>query len=179
MKALVSFVLITIVTFALALMYYLGAFKPVEITFEERGPYHLVYKKHLGAYHKIVPTIEEVERWGAKNNEGCMTTFGEYIDDPKIVDEDRLNSHGGCIVGKSYEGLPEGFIYREQARRSFVTARFEGAPSIGPQKVYPKAESLIKELGMIKDGPVIELYEMVDGKKLVTHYLFPVKKQTP
>ena len=44
------------------LCFYLGVFKPVTMDMGEFGPFHLVYKKHLGAYHKIVPVIEEVER---------------------------------------------------------------------------------------------------------------------
>lgn len=176
MKSILLFVFITVLTLGLALAIYLGAFKKVEIAQAEAGPYRLVFKKHFGPYHKIVPVIEEVEKWAAAHSETCETSFGEYIDDPNVVAEDRLHSNGGCLVEKDWQGqLPEGFEYRELARRRYVIATFEGAPSIGPQKVYPKANEFMQQNSLAFDGPVIEMYKRLSGQGLETKYHFPVK----
>jgi AraC family transcriptional regulator len=156
---------------------YVGGYKPVTTEITDKGPFRLVYKAHLGAYHKIGVVLEEVEKWAKANGEICKLTFGEYLDNPKIVDEDRLQSHGGCLVDKSWtSGLPEGFQYREIPKREYLAAVFEGAPSIGPMKVYPRADSIMREQGYKPDGAVIETYEILSPKTVETRYYFPIKK---
>lgn len=157
------------------LAFYLGAFKPVTITVGEFGPFQMVYKKHLGAYHKIVPVIEEVERWAKANGEPCRLSFGEYIDDPKRVEQERLRSNGGCIVSQSLSNLPEGFEQKNLPQQVFIRAQFEGSPAIGPYKVYLKAYDLMKEKGLEPNGSVFEIYEILPNQKMKTDYYFTVK----
>jgi AraC family transcriptional regulator len=178
MKSIVVFTFAVIVALVLSLCFYLGAFKSVELSVTEAGPYKIVYKEHIGAYHKIVPDIEVVERWAVANGEACQTSFGEYLQNPDTTDEDRLHSNAGCLVLKDWSGktLPEGLLFREIPRRLYVVAEFNGAPSIGPQKVYPKAYKLISSQGLKSDGAVIEMYERMPEAKLRTHYHFPVAK---
>lgn len=173
MKYLVATVLATILALIVALLLHLGAFKPVTVAIEEAGPLRMVYKSHIGPYHKIVPTIEEVEKWAAANGEPCQISFGEYLDDPRIVDEDRLRSNGGCIVeGDWTDRLPEGFQFREVPRQEYVTAIFTGAPSISPYKVYPKAFKYMESMNLKQEGPILELYERLPNQGFRTRYLF-------
>ena len=177
MRVIFAFVGVTIIGLIMALLVYLGAFKSVSLSLSEAGPIRLVSKHHVGPYHKIVPTIEEVEDWAAKNGETCQTSFGEYLDDPDTTDEDRLKSNVGCLVtGDWSKSLPHGFDYREIPRRQYVIAEFEGAPSIGPFKVYPKAKEFIASSGLLTSGSVIELYERQKFQGLRTKYHFPVSK---
>ncbi|MES2962778.1 MAG: GyrI-like domain-containing protein [Bdellovibrionota bacterium] len=153
-----------------------GAFKDVAIELTELGPHKVVSRQHDGAYHQIVPVIEEVEKWARANGEACKHSFGEFLDDPKVVDEDRLKSHGGCLVEKEWAtGLPEHFSYRELPRRKFLVAKFDGAPGIGPMKVYPRAMREISGRGLQIDGPVIEMYEILPENRVLTTYLFPIR----
>lgn len=175
MKSLIAATVIVILALALWVAYYLGAHKPVALTLEQAGPFRVVYQKHIGAYHKIVPAIEEVEKWARENNEPCRLSFGEYLDNVDTVAEDRLQSHAGCLVEKEWtSGLPEKFTYREIPERRYVVAEFEGAPSIGPMKVYPGAQEYIEESGLKSDGPVIEMYEIMPNRMVKTRYYFPV-----
>lgn len=177
MKSLIALTLLTILVLAGALLQRLGAFKPVEIRSQEVGPFKVVYRHHNGPYHKIVPEIEAVEKWAASAHEPCKTSFGEYLDDPNKVDEDRLNSNGGCLVEADWTGrLPAELSYRELSRRLYVVADFDGAPSIGPQKVYPRAQKFITENGLKMDGPVVEMYERTGENQITTHYYFPVAR---
>lgn len=173
MKYLIASVLATILTLVVALLLYVGAFKPVTVAIEEAGPFRMVYKSHIGPYHKIVPTIEEVEKWAAANGEPCTISFGEYLDDPRVVDEDRLRSFGGCLVeGDWTDRLPEGFQFKEVPRQEYVTAIFTGAPSISPLKVYPKAFKYMESMNLKHEGAIIEMYEKLPNSGIRTRYLF-------
>lgn len=176
MKTLVAFVIAVVAGLVLSLMFRLGAFKSVALSESDAGPFKIVSKLHVGPYHKIVPVIEEVEKWARANNEPCKLSFGEFLDNIETVPEDRLKSNAGCIVEKEWKsGLPEGFEYREIPSRRYVLAEFEGAPSIGPQKVYPKAKEYISKHGLIAYGATIEMYEILPDSKIKTRYYFPVK----
>lgn len=176
MKHLVGLVVVSIIALLGTLYFKLGGYKDVAVSQTEAGPFKVVSKRHSGAYHKIVPVIEEVEKWARANGEPCKLSFGEYIDDPELVEEDRMQSNGGCVVEKEWtQGLPEGFTYRALPKRRFVFAEFDGAPSIGPLKVYPRAKDFIASSGLTLDGPVIEMYDIVSEKSVVTKYYFPVK----
>lgn len=178
MRGLLAITLITILVFAGALMQRLGAFKPVELHADEAGPFRVVYRHHSGPYHKIVPEIEAVEKWAQAEGELCKTSFGEYLDDPSKVEEDRLNSNGGCVVNGDWSGkLPADLNYREIPRHLYVIADFDGAPSIGPQKVYPRVEKFMSENGYKQDGPVIEMYERTGQNQIKTHYYFPAERK--
>jgi hypothetical protein len=141
----------------------------------EFGPFSLVYKKHLGAYHKIVPVIEQVEGWVRSQGEPCTLSFGEYIDDPKQVEQDRLRSNGGCIVQGIMANLPPNFEQKTIQRRFFIRAQFDGSPGIGPYKVYLKANDLMAKKGLVPDGSVYEIYEILPSQQMRTEYYFTVK----
>lgn len=188
MKALLLMVVGIVVVFATGLALRLGAFKDVQVFQGEEGPTRQVYAPHTGPYHKIVSVITRVESWAKENGETCEFSFGEYLDDPKRVDEDRLQSLGGCIVEKDWSSapLPEGLAYREIPRAHYVIARFDGAPSISPYKVYPKVFDYMAERGITPSGPITEVYRVAvdnsvdnsagtgaEAKYLETKYLFP------
>lgn len=178
MKALIGLVIITVAGLIGTLLFRLGTFKEVSLTEGQRGPYKLVFKNHVGAYHKIMPVLEEVEKWAKDNGEPCKLSFGEFIDNPDTVDEDRLRSIAGCVVDKTWDFvLPGGFGFREYPTRLYVVAEFDGAPSIGPFKVYPRAKEYIEAHSYKMNGSVIEMYEILSTEKVKTTYLFPVEKK--
>ncbi len=165
--------------------FYLGAFKPVDPMEKSLGPLILLYKTHVGAYHKIVSLLNEVEDWAAKNNIPCSKTFGEFLDDPLLVEEGRRRAHCGCVV--SLEGrtlskmreldtlfLPEGFRLKEIPLRKYVSVDFEGSPSIGPMKVYPKVMKYFETKQKSLADPVIEIYHVYSSTEMTTTYLFPM-----
>ncbi len=161
---------------AVYLWNYLGMDRSVQISKGQRGPFLMLYKKHMGAYHHIMPTISAVEKWATDNGASCSVTFGEFLDDPAAVDQDRLRSRGGCFLRAPLaqdKNLPEGFAFESREPRQFVIARFSGAPSVGPFKVYPEVEDYLETHRLKKDGAVIEVYH-VNGSQVETEYLFPI-----
>lgn len=173
------------ILFFLYLFQYTGAFKSVTVDQDERGPYTIIFKSYIGPYHKIVSTIQEVETWAKENGLKCRLSFGEYFDDPRVVEEGRLNSRGGCLIDplipdekaileKIRDKLPKDFKIDEITKTKAVVALFTGAPGIGPLKVYPKAEDYIVDNNLSPKGSVIEIYEIFDKRSMQTTYLWPV-----
>lgn len=169
--------LIAIVVFAVYLMNYLGAFKPVIIAEKMAGPFQMIYKPHVGAYHKIVPVIEEVETWARSSGIDCHLTFGEYLDSPKTTEEVRLHSNGGCLVDQIPATLPEGYQSKSVPEKKYITATFEGSPGIGPLKVYPKVYQYADDQGLKLEDLVMEVYEVHSQESMTTTYYFLLKPQ--
>lgn len=167
----------------LYLMQYTGAFKSVLISVDNRPSLQIIYKDYMGPYHKIVSTIEEVETWAKAHGLKCRLSFGEYFDNPDLIEEGRLRARGGCLIDPLIPeektilkklDLPKDFKVDVIPAMKAVVALFSGAPGIGPLKVYPKANELIEKEKLIKKGNVIEIYEIFDTQNMQTTYLWPV-----
>ena len=154
--------------------YKVGILKSVEIRQEKAGPLMLVYKEHVGPYHEIIDAISAVETWAKENKISCRKTFGEYLDDPQVVEHDRLRSLGGCVVDLTIETLPADLKFKSVPEKNYVVGLFYGAPMIGPYKVYPKASEYFSAHGLKQSSSVIEIYEMMNEKELLTKYLFEI-----
>lgn len=158
-------------------VYRTGYFKPVDIASGEQGPFYLVYKVHHGPYHKIAPVIDEVEKEFQDNDIDCPLAFGRYIHDPDTVEQDRLESHGGCAftnLSPEVESLAKAknFNIDPVEKKEYLVAHFEGSPSIGPMKVYPYVKEWMNKYGYKRQGPVIELYQTTGPDSVHTRYLF-------
>lgn len=187
LRYLIVFIIVTLISFSLYMAQYLGAFKTVEIRNQESGPFVMVYLDHMGPYHKIVAKIEEVEKWAKTNQFDCHLSFGEYLDNPDVVEEARLKSRGGCIlevqlsedpalVEKKWAALLQPPLkIKTVPRMNYVRAEFLGSPGIGPLKVYPKVDAFIKERNLKRQSSIIEIYEILDHSaknQMRTIYLF-------
>ena len=160
-------------------MNYLGSFKPVIIEEKTVGPLYLISKKHMGPYHKIVPVIEEVEKWAKDNGLDCRLSFGLYLDNPQASEEARLRSKGGCLIDQPISTpLPEGFTSEALPARLYITAQFEGSPGIGPLKVYPKVHKYSEDQRRILEEWVMEVYEVHSQEAMTTTYYFPIQEPT-
>ena len=176
MKKAIFTTIAAILAFSVFMYFRLGMNKTVMLEAREAGPFKTLYQKHTGPYYKIAEKIEFVEKWALANGVSCSKTFGQYIDDPQSVDEDRLQSEGGCIVEDMPSDLKplEGMIVGEIAKRKYLMAKFDGAPSVGPYTVYPKAFEWLSKNSMTLDGPIVEIYNVLNAKEVVTEYLFPI-----
>ncbi len=159
-KYVLAGLLVALAVFVFRTANYVGAFKNVDVSVSEEPAKNLIFKTHIGAYHKIVPVIEEVEAWARDNKIDCHLSFGEYLDNPDISEEDRLKSHGGCVVAAIPKELPPGFESKTLPAQKFVRAVFDGSPGIGPLKVYPQVQKYADEHKIKLKGNVIEIYEI-------------------
>ncbi len=174
-KTILVAVLITLVMIVAAVMNYLGAFKDVDIELKEREALYLAYRLHRGPYHQIMETLSAVEQEMRDAGRPCALTFGRYLDNPEVSDEDRLRAEVGCVLPDPPQGLLTGIEFQTLEPGLYLEAKFSGAPSIGPYKVYPRAEEWMNKKGYRATGPVIEIYE-VQGPRVETTYLFPVTR---
>lgn len=174
-RFIVSGIAVALIAFVINLMFYLGVFKDVQLTQSDEPALTLLYKEHLGPYHKIVPVIEEVEKWARSQNIDCTRSFGEYLDDPDKVEEDRRKSNGGCVVTALPSDLPADFKTKQIPAKKYLKATFEGSPSIGPQKVYSKVKKYAAEQRLQLQEAVIEIYVIEPDNKMTTTYLFAIE----
>lgn len=173
-------VLSSVVVFIATVFFRLGAHKDVIITTEELQPLGVLWTKHIGPYHEVNSSILKVEEWARSQNIPCTRTFGVYLDDPAVVDEVRLRSEVGCVLdGISSlilaESLPEWLQLKSLDEGKYVVAKFGGAPSIGPFKVYPKVNDYIEEHRLQKAGAPIEIYRIIGEREAETEYRFKVQ----
>ena len=177
MKKAILTTVAAIIAFSIYMYFRLGMNKDVALEAKEAGPFKILYMKHTGPYFNIAEKIELVEKWAKANGITCEKTFGQYLDDPQSVDEDRLQSQGGCIIDELPSGvtLQAEMVVGELPRRKYLVANFDGAPSVGPYAVYPKAFDWIAKNSSSVDGPIVEIYTIVSDKEVTTEYLFPIK----
>lgn len=178
MRYILVFVVVMVLSFGAYLATYLGAFKGVEISEVKQGPFKTIYIEHVGPYHKVNKVIEKVEKFMKEKGVVCQRTFGEYLDDPRQVEEARLRSKVGCLIDKMPEGAPENMKEGEIPARDYVQAVFTGSPGIGPLKVYPRVEQYLQQKNLEQTGAGVEIYEIhsiTEKSAMTTTYLFPVK----
>jgi AraC family transcriptional regulator len=137
-----------------------GFLKSVDIQEVSYGPVNLLY------------AISEVETWAKSKSVECRKSFGEYLDDPSVIEHARLRSNGGCVIDQPVTDLPEGFKTKELPAKNYIQAKFAGAPMIGPYKVYGKVDDYLRNQQKQRTAVVIEIYEMLSEKELLTTYLF-------
>lgn len=174
MKTLFAAIIITSFSFITFVFIKSGAWKSVEVTETTLGPLHLVYKEYVGPYHKIVTAIQDVETWAKSKSIECNRSFGEYLEDPNIVEHERLHSHGGCILSEMPADLPADFKSQTIPVRTYVMASFSGSPALGPLKVYGRIEDYMASKKLQRTAPVLEIYNVKSNNQVETQYLFPI-----
>lgn len=178
MRYILVFVLVVMISFGLFLANYLGAFKGVDISEAVQGPFKTVYVEHVGPYHKVNKQIERIEKYMQSQGITCGRTFGEYLDDPRSVEEARLRAKVGCIIEGEPPQLTEGLQVGEIPQRKYVVAVFTGSPGIGPLKVYPRVNDYMLKHNLKQSSALIEIYEIhsiTEKNAMTTTYLFPVQ----
>ena len=153
---------------------HLGAFKDIQVKIANEPSFHIIYKNHVGPYHKINGVIRSVEKWVQEQNLSCTQTFGEYLDNPDKVPHERLRSHGGCLTPQKFPNLPEGFFQRTVTAQSYIEAKFSGSPAIGPFAVYPKIKRFASKKRLKTQEKSFEIYEIQGANKIHTRYLIPL-----
>lgn len=152
---------------------YLGYYKPVDIRIDSPPKFYLLGVENTGPYHLVNEKIEEVEFWVKAHNVACPKTFGMYLDDPELVEPEKLRSFVGCLVDKKPEiTFPSSYQYKELSINKAYIAFFTGSPALGPLKVYPEAKDWFSK-NNLRWQYSLELYKLQD-EKFETEYLFPI-----
>ena len=178
---LIGFVTLTSGLF-LYLFFHLGFAKKVINDGLVEETFYIIGTSHLGPYYKINAVIQDVESWAQRMQISCPFTFGLYLDNPHIADENRLRSEGGCISKQPYpvevhqQVLNSHYFTRKLEQKKYLKFSFSGSPAISPFKVYPAANDWFNETGYPRGTAVLEIYKM-NGNKMTTEYYFPIAQK--
>jgi DNA gyrase inhibitor GyrI len=156
------------------LFFYLGAYKEPTLHGQVKIEFHMLAKRHIGPYHEINETIQEVEAWALNHNPPCEKTYGRYLDNPQKVEAARLRSDVGCLLSAPIVGLPKDLNYSHIDAREYLHMSFTGSPAISPLKVYPAAQEWLSQRGLDIEGAVIEVYRPQKNQSMTTDYYFPL-----
>jgi AraC family transcriptional regulator len=177
MKSMLLVIFVVVMGLGIYLSFNLGVYKSVSLTEGSYQELHLIYKDYVGPYYKIAEKISEVEAWAKTQGLPCPLTFGEFMDDPSVVEHERLRSRGGCVVDSIPANLPSDIKSITVPSRQYILAHFNGSPWLGPYKVYNKVADLAREKNIRITESVIELYDLKDAHHLETTYLFPIPSE--
>ena len=179
-KFLLVFLSIVVALF-LGTLYYHDFFSSPQVVEKEMGPYVVVTKRFVGAYHKVGPTMDEVDGWLRENGVESTKGVGLYLDDPAEVEESELRSDVGSIVEDVDEEvlarIKEKFEVREIPKAKSAVIEFSIKSNlsyiIAPMKAYPALTQHWIEKGYAEaEGDIgIEIYD-IPGK--VTSYMFAI-----
>ena len=168
--------LVTVFAFiGVYLYFYLKVSSPVIVHGVQSPSFSLLYQTHIGPYHKINEALTEVEQWAEQKNRDCSLTFGRFLDDPHSVEHDRLRSQVGCLslLPNYFNKNTEPYSNAQLPSREYLVLEFQGSPSLGPLKVYPKATQWLEANNRTTSEPVIETYKVHDDS-VTTQYFFPL-----
>ncbi|TGK33290.1 GyrI-like domain-containing protein [Leptospira gomenensis] len=166
---------------SLLFLVYMGAFSPVDVKEETRGPFFTIQHERIGDYRNVGKTFETLQKelplYGIKN----FRLFAIYLDNPNDVPKEKLRCEVGAILSEPIPALPSGLsiplTMRILPARKYLLAEFplKNFLSIflGIYKVYPKLFRACEERGCdLKGRPSMEIYEPLTEKK--TTYLLPL-----
>ena len=147
-KYFVLLVLLTIAGLIFSLVQYLGFLKPVDVAIQTDGPVHFVFERKIGPYHEISDRMDAIARIIKAEGLNCKQSIGRFLYDPNKVEQDRLRADIGCVIPADYDGkIPEVLKRDSIPKREYVIGKFDGSPSLGAIKVYPKAQELMNLKG--------------------------------
>ncbi len=132
---------------------------------------------------------EQTDEDRLRSRGGCVLSNPEKVEELKklIGDEPKANPTATSSPADSgvtaAAGSPAAVASARSAGLKIETieisdalvAEFDGSPSIGPLKVYPKAFEMMKQLDLRSSGAVVELYEVLGEKTGRTKYFFPIE----
>ena len=177
MKTVLLIVLATAtvsIIIAVIYLYYYGLFHPVTFRQQEKGPFLLVYEKHIGDYKQTGEITDRIySTLSGDNRLETRLGFGLYYDDPRSVDTPKLRSISGCIVDETnrqdFYRLDTAFRTVEFPQTRFIVTEFpyKGQASIfmGVFRVYPRLQRYLQDHGHLH-APVMEIYDQ-ENKKIL------------
>jgi len=167
---LVSLIVITVMIYA-----NYNGFSHVRFQIKKEGGETLLYREVTGPYNQTGDALIKIkydlkEQFKIESNRD----FGIYLDDPRKVEKTILRSEVGCILENQDTSrilwLKEKFMIKVCPVKKYITAEFpyKGKMSvmIGIMKVYPALVKYVKDNGFSESGPIMEIYDMPNGKIL-------------
>jgi hypothetical protein len=183
MKILLIIIMVVIIA-VLGLYAYFGGFKKIPLQIREEGGETLVYETVQGDYRQTAAVMDKIY-YSLLNEEQIETFkgFGIYYDDPKKVDKEKLRSEAGCILGNAdqvnFRELEKKYQLKTFPQKQYLTAQFpwKGKMSVmfSILRVYPALNKYARTRGYDENTPVMEIYDVSNGKILYRKDLKPLE----
>jgi effector-binding domain-containing protein len=168
-------VLVIVVVLLVIVWAFFGGFRKIKIAVAEQGGETVVYESITGDYRQSGAVMDKV--YSSLLNKYEIETykgFGQYYDNPKLVDKNKLRSEAGCIIEpKDVQKLAQidiPFRVKTIPVKKYMITEFpyKGKLSVmvGIFKVYPALEKFTMQNNHSIDGSIIEIYD-VPGKKIM------------
>ncbi len=174
-------IFLAIFLLVVAVLAHAGLFESITIVERETGPYTIVYKEHLGAYHKVKPAMDEVYEGLLEMGIETYRGVGLYFDDPQEVPADQLRSEVGSILEitdlDKVDQIEETFKVKKVPHQKSVIVEFPIrnmlSYMIAPAKVYREMGVFWQEKGYPGYGYAVEIYDVPN--KTIT-YIMPIEE---
>jgi len=164
------FIAIVVIAYA-----FIGGFAKIDIQEKQTGGEVLVYQEMTGDYSKSALVMDQVYNT-LLNDFKIETTkgFGEYYDNPAVVEKEKLRSDIGCILEPKDTGrvakLEGKFKIKSCPEGNYIVTEFPFKSKlsvfVGIMRVYPAINKYIKEKGYSEEGSIMEIYD-VPKKKII------------
>jgi len=150
---------------SVGLCWWAGFFDSVTVAPGAAGPFHFLYREHIGPYEGVRMAIHDVALYvertaGSKPRRG----FSVYLDDPSVVPREHLRSLGGCLTDTLFTAPPAPYRSATQDSVEAVVATFRlrsfFSYMTGVFKAYPALDDFLRRRGDTLTGPVIEIYDL-------------------
>ena len=137
----------------------MGAFSSIRLSFEDRGPYHIVICKKNSTYQFIGENIDIVKDYLGKNSINYTISAVILHEDPFTMSIDRIRSSGGCIISDSVM-VDTLYTIRTIKKRRVLVASIKANPAIASYKTYPALKNQLRKEFIERDyeKQVLELY---------------------
>lgn len=177
-KNIVLLIALGVMLATLGLCYYAGMFERVDIEECNQGPFHLVYREHIGSYNEIRYVMADVYAYlKFKKKIPVSRGFSMFYDTPSKTVKKDMHYIGGCVVDSAFAAIDTPYhqktIVAAPAIVASVKLRSFLSYSTASLKAYPALERRRAEKGITLSGPVMELYDM--PQKKIFYIAFPAR----
>ncbi len=173
MRKLIYTIVVLIILFLLVAGY-MGCLSNYEVTEQEMGPYAVAYKEYVGPYTQVASTMDEVYQALLSEEITDQVGFGIYLDNPAIVDKDKLRSEVGSIINdadiQKLSTTTEDYMVKTLPKTKSIVAEFPYKNMLSfmlaPVKMYRVLEEymIANEIEWTEDMPAMEIYDIENNK---------------
>lgn len=176
---IISVIILGLLLLIVAVLAHAGLFESVIAVEQETGPYTIVYKEHIGAYHKVKPAMDEVYQGLLDMGIETYRGAGVYYDNPQHVPEEQLRSEVGSVLEDKdldkVDQIKQVFKVREVPQQQSIVVEFPIrnmlSYMIAPAKVYKEADKIWQEQGYSDYEYAVEIYDVPNK---VSTYILPL-----
>ena len=119
----------------------------------------IVYVDHAGRYQQVAQWLSDFIQAAKQDRIYCHDLWVQYLDNTRLVAEDKLRSRAGCVVDAIPQPLPPGLQSKTIPAHAYVQAEITSNSQL---VMMENASSLVlfaQQNGMLPSGIVMTLFD--------------------